>query len=86
MPKIHKKEVPLRPIVSCINGPTYKLAKHLAKELAPHVGNTSSYIKNTADFITKTKDLVTEENDILVSFDVKSLFTKVPIKETMKHL
>ena len=30
LPKIHKKDTPLRPIVSSIDPPTYKLAKHLA--------------------------------------------------------
>lgn len=39
-PKIHKEEIPLRPIVNMINGPTYHLAKHLAKKLKPLVGNT----------------------------------------------
>jgi hypothetical protein len=27
LPKIHKKDVPLRPIVNCIASPTYALAK-----------------------------------------------------------
>ncbi|XP_065213372.1 uncharacterized protein LOC135840674 [Planococcus citri] len=86
LPKIHKKDVPLRPIVSSINGPTYNLAKYLSKELSPHVGNTTSFVKNTADFVEKTKDIITEEGDILVSFDVESLFTKVPLKETLEYL
>ena len=31
--KIHKPEVPLRPIVSCIGSPIYQLAKHIT---SPH--------------------------------------------------
>jgi len=29
LPKIHKPNIPLRPIVSQINGPTYKLSKYI---------------------------------------------------------
>ena len=32
-PKIHKESIPIRPIVNTIVGPTYRLAKHLAKKL-----------------------------------------------------
>ena len=34
-PKIHRKEIPLRPIVNTIGSPTYLLAKFLAKTLLP---------------------------------------------------
>ena len=37
-PKVHKKDVPVRPIVSGINSITYGLAKHMAKLLNPLVG------------------------------------------------
>ena len=30
LPKIHRDGVPLRPIVLCINSPTYQLARHIA--------------------------------------------------------
>ena len=29
LPKIHKPDIPLRPIVSCIGSPTYQLSKHI---------------------------------------------------------
>ncbi|XP_074641212.1 uncharacterized protein LOC141898959 [Tubulanus polymorphus] len=35
LPKIHKDNVPLRPIVSNCNSPTYRLSKFLAKQLSP---------------------------------------------------
>ena len=34
----------------------------------------------------KIKDLVLEENDLLVSFDVVSLFTKVPVTDAMERI
>ena len=40
LPKVHKPEVPLRPIVSFLHSPTYQLSKHLATILSPLVGNS----------------------------------------------
>lgn len=47
------------------------------------VGNTQHYIKNLKHFLEliKTLGLMT---DILTSFDKKSLFTKVPVEETLQ--
>ena len=38
LPKIHKKDIPMRPIVSFINSPLYNLSKFLCKLLSPLVG------------------------------------------------
>ncbi len=35
LPKIHKEEVPLRPIVSALNSPTHPLARYIADKLRP---------------------------------------------------
>jgi hypothetical protein len=45
LPKIHKKEIPLRPIVASIDCPSYYLSKHLATLIAPLVGNTLLLLK-----------------------------------------
>ena len=78
LPKIHKPDVPLRPIVSFYSSPSYQLSKHLCRLLSPLVGNTPTHIRNSSEFSTfiNTQHLGEE---ILVSFDVVSLFTKVPI-------
>ena len=41
LPKIHKVDVPLRPIVSLINSPTYFLAKILYQELKTAIPKAS---------------------------------------------
>ena len=51
-PKIHKPNVPLRPIVSFVNSPTYHLSKHLVDILSPLVGNSESNVKNSTQFAT----------------------------------
>ena len=79
LPKIHKPDVPLRPIVSFYSSPTYQLCKHLCRLLSPLVVNIPTHINNSSTFsnFVKTQRLGEE---ILVSFDVVSLFTKVPIE------
>ena len=79
LPKIHKPDVPLRPIVSFYSSPTYQLCKHLCRLLSPLVGNIPNHINNSSAFsnFVTTQHL---EEEILVSFDVVSLFTKVPIE------
>nr|XP_060632240.1 uncharacterized protein LOC132775540 [Anolis sagrei ordinatus] len=83
LPKIHKDSTPLRPIVSAIGSPTYDLAKFLAAQLQSHIGLTTHYIKDSAHFIEKISNLKLNTNDKLISFDVVSLFTMVPVADTM---
>ena len=47
LPKIHKLDVPLWPIVSSINSPTYHLAKYVTEVIGPLAGQTSSFVKNS---------------------------------------
>ena len=81
LPKTHKPGIPLRPIVSYCGSLSYKLSKFLADKLSPLVGNFSdSHTKNTSDFIDKIKSLDLSHGK-MVSFDVDSLFTKVPLQD-----
>ena len=81
MPKVHKEDVPLRPIVSTIGSPTYAIAKHLARLISPLAGQTKSYVKNSTDFANKIHNITIPNDTTMVSFDIKSLFTNVPVSE-----
>ena len=83
LPKIHKPGIPLRPIVCTINSPTYEVAKMLAKIFTPMTGLTNSFIKNSAHFVEELKKWRLDQDDLMVSFDVKSLFTTVPIDDAL---
>ena len=50
LPKIHKQDVSLRPIVTFVSSPTYSLSKHLVSILSPLVGNAEHYVCNSTDF------------------------------------
>jgi hypothetical protein len=86
LPKIHKKDVPLRPIVNCIGSPTYALAKYLTGLLGPLVGESDHHIRKSEAFVKKLQAIKLQETDILVSFDVVSLFTRVPLEDTIQLL
>jgi len=80
LPKINKERLPLRPIVSFIGSPTYNLAKEIARFLQPLVGNTAHHVRNSIEFADEVKTMIVQENEVMVSFDVVSLFTKIPVE------
>ncbi|XP_046407088.1 uncharacterized protein LOC124171582 [Ischnura elegans] len=84
LPKVHKEGFPLRTIVSAIDSPTHNLARYLAKQLQPFSGRTPTYVRNSAHFIELIRELRVSDTDMLVSFDVESLFTNIPIEEAVK--
>ena len=78
LPKIHKPETPLRPIVSAIGSPTYQLAKYVTSLISPLSGNFDTFVQNSKHFSEILSTETIHEDEIMVSFDVKSLFTNVP--------
>jgi hypothetical protein len=82
LPKIHKAGAPIRPIISAIGTYNYKLAKVLNQYLEPLVDKTYM-LKDTFEFVNKVRDLDTNSDQYLVSFDVESLYTNIPITETI---
>ena len=51
LPKIHKPLVPLRPIVSCINSPSYALSQYVSSIISPLAGQTDSLVRNSQHFM-----------------------------------
>ena len=80
------RDMPLRPIVNCILSPKYGLAKYLAELLKPLVGNSIHHIRNSETFIQKLKKIQLQEKALLVSISVTSLFTRVPLEDTLQVL
>ncbi|XP_064109679.1 uncharacterized protein LOC135217643 [Macrobrachium nipponense] len=78
--KTHKQGNPLRPIISQTPAPTYALAKRLNQILTPYVPSRYS-LQSSAEFLEAIKD--TPGTGIIASLDVESLFTNVPVDETI---
>ena len=84
--KIHVEGIPLRLIVSSIGAASYETSKELARILKPLVGKSIYHVQNTQDFIQQIKDIKLQEDQCMVSFDVKALFTSVPIKPAINTI
>ena len=80
LPKIHKDNVPLRPIVSSIGTYNYNLAKFLVTLLQP-ISKSQFCIKDSFAFAREIQNA--QSIPFMCSFDVKSLFTNVPLLETI---
>ena len=78
LPKLHKNNIPLRPIVSTVGSPTDKLSKFLSNILTNILGNTELHIKDSWDFHNFIKNKTIPKNYTLISFDVVSLYTNIP--------
>lgn len=79
LPKIHKQNVPLRPICSSLKVPCYELSKYMVKILNNITISSKYNVKNASSFISTVSPIILEEDNILVSFDATSLFTNIPI-------
>ncbi|XP_072043171.1 uncharacterized protein [Amphiura filiformis] len=84
LPKIHKKDTPLRPIVSSVGSITYSSAKLVADILAPLVGKTEHHVANSQIFAERIKNETVEEDEELRSYDVTALFTSVPVDKALR--
>ena len=85
LPKTHKPELAMRPILSATGTYNFKLAKWLDEKLKPISINEFTI----SDLLRFSEELRKNENvdgEILVSYDVSSLFTNVPVDETIEIL
>ncbi|KAF7677257.1 hypothetical protein TCON_2655 [Astathelohania contejeani] len=82
LPKVHKTGIPIRPILSAIGTFNYKLAKFLVPLLEPLTLNEYS-VKNSFEFVKEVSALKLGYPTVMASFDVESLFTNIPLLETL---
>ena len=85
MPKTHKQQLVIRPILSATTTYNFALAKWLDDKLNPLSINQYT-ITDTFEFVNEVHGLTIDSGDMLVSFDVSSLFTNVPLEETIHIL
>ena len=83
LPKLHKNGIPLRPILASTGSFTYKSAKWLSDKQAS-LRDHPTNLKDRFEFIDQIKKIDNLHSKTLVSFDVKSLFTNIPVDFTIK--
>ncbi|CAF5086883.1 unnamed protein product, partial [Rotaria sp. Silwood1] len=83
LPKVHKKPVSLRPVLSSIGTFNYGLGKALTHMLSDLIDN-KNMIKDSSSFV---KDLHALDDPLstfkMVSFDVVNLYTNIPVDKTI---
>ena len=70
----------VRPIISNIGKATYKTAKYLNNLKSQHT------VLNSKEFVEKRKAVRIPIGYKMISLDVKSLFTNVPLDETIEFI
>jgi len=82
--KLHKKDIPIRPVINNRTAPAYKLAKYLTKALNHRITVNNHY--NITNSINLANDFIRidrSEKHRLITFDIQDLFVNVPIEETI---
>ena len=80
--KVHKNGVPVRPVLSMPGSPYHKIAQEVADWLSivPEAQINSSSKKVCDNISTVNLD----EDEVVISFDVSSLYTNVPVQESIQ--
>lgn len=83
--KIHKEGMPLRPIVSFIKSPMYKMSQEISKRIKINYEKEQVYnVENSKEVIEKLRRIKISENTKLMSLDVKDMYTNIPTNDTIK--
>ncbi|XP_044759503.1 uncharacterized protein LOC123317202 [Coccinella septempunctata] len=82
LPKVHKPTLSLRPIISSINTPTSKLSTYISDILTRYLSTTRGryYVRDTFSFAESVSDLQLPNDYVLISLDVVSLFSNIPVQ------
>ena len=83
LPKVHKQNCPVRPILAATGTFNYNSAKFLVPILSPLTTNEFT-VKNSIEFAKELTSAKFSDDVFLASFDVKSLFTNIPLDETIE--
>lgn len=82
-PKIHKQNVPMRPIVSSVDMIGSRLSEWLLEKLQHIAAHLSKYnILNSTTLIPELKKFVMEPEHKICSLDYVSMFTNINVAET----
>ena len=84
--KHHKEGNPLRPIVTYIGSALYNTSKFLTDILSPLQNRNGYSFANSLQFSKEISDIKIDENKVLVSFDVVSLFTAIPVDKASDYI
>ena len=82
LPKVHKNNIPLRPVLSSFKTHNYKTSQFIIPGISKYASNEYT-LANSYEFFNDLKTLNLNNQNYIVSFDITSLYTNVPVKETV---
>ncbi|CAM9778342.1 unnamed protein product, partial [Heterosigma akashiwo] len=86
MPKVHKKDCPVREISSAVGSPGHDLSAALSKLLMPMVGKTRTYVRDGYHFVELIQQRWSRRVDRMVSLDISAMFPNIPMAEALEVL
>lgn len=84
--KHHKPGFPLRPIVSSIGSALYNTSKFLSEILSPIQNHNGYSVLNSSQFAKEVANMEISDDEVMVSFDVVSLFTAIPVNKACEYI
>ena len=83
LPKIHRPDTPLRPLVSSRGLVCYGLAKILTTIFKPLAGRSPHHIHITQDFVEQANKVTLITGECFSSYDVTALYASVPVESVL---
>ena len=84
--KHHQINYPFRPIVTSIDSALYNTSKFLSQILSPLQNQNGFSVANSTQFRNDISSTTTSEDETMVSFDVVSLFTAIPVDKACAYI
>ena len=73
VPKVHKQNIPIRPVINCINSPNYKVSKFITTILKQINLINKFTVKNSLELANKLKEIKITDETKISSFDMKKI-------------
>ena len=82
LPKVHKPNCPIRPILSACSAHNFQLGKALIP-LISHLATNEYTLNNSKEFATSIQCINNANSLYMCSFDIVSLYTNIPVQESI---
>ena len=83
MAKVHKPNTPMRTVLSMPSSPYYRIAAKVTKWLS--VVPQSKINCSSKKTVDQLKNIQLDDDEVMISFDVSSLYTNVPVDEAIQE-
>jgi hypothetical protein len=82
--KVHKQDLPVKPVVNYRSAPSYRLAKMLSEKLMTYIPLPYIYnIQNSVQLMKDLSDIPFSPNLKLALLDISNMYTNIPTEELL---